>query len=65
MIEVGLIVFLLYSNLLLREFTHSGKAQGMGLAWAMADILTPANLTIAIIAALFGYIVLEFLRSKF
>jgi len=37
----------------------------MGLAWAIADILTPANLTIATIAALVGYIVLEFLRSKF
>ena len=65
MIEVGLIVFLFYSNLLLREFTHSGKGQGMGLAWAVADILTPANFTIAIMAALVGYIVLEFLRSKF
>jgi hypothetical protein len=64
-IEVGLIVILFYSNLLMREFTHSGKGQGMGLAWAMADILTPANLTIAIMAALVGYIFLEFLRSKF
>jgi hypothetical protein len=37
----------------------------MGLAWAIADILTPANFAIAIMAALVGYIVLEFLRSKF
>ncbi len=49
----------------LRGDAHSGKGQGMGLAWAIADILTPANFAIAIMAALVGYIVLEFLPSKF
>lgn len=37
----------------------------MGLAGAIADIVTPANLAIAIIAALIGYVVFEFLRKKF
>jgi hypothetical protein len=46
------------------EFTRSGKGQAMGLAWAIADILTPANFAIAIIAALIGYVVFEFLRNK-
>jgi hypothetical protein len=65
MIEVGFIVFLFYSNLLMGEFTGSGKGQEMGLAWAIADIVTPANLAVAITAALIGYLVFEFLRSKF
>jgi hypothetical protein len=65
MIEVGFIVFLFYSNLLMGEFTRSGKGQEMGLAWAIANIVTPANFTVAITAALIGYLVFEFLRSKF
>ena len=63
-VETGFIVFLFYSNLLMGEFTRSGKGQQMGLAWAVADILTPANFAIAIIAALIGYVVFEFLRKK-
>jgi hypothetical protein len=34
----------------------------MGLAWASADILTPADFAIAITAELVGCIVLELLR---
>jgi hypothetical protein len=64
-IEVGFIIFLFYSNLLMGEFARSGKGQGMGLAWAIADIFTPANFVIAISAGLIGYVVVEFLRSKF
>jgi hypothetical protein len=64
-IEVGFIVFLFYSNLLMGEFGRSGKGQQMGLAWAIADIWTPTNFAIAITAALIGYVVFEFLRSKF
>ncbi len=37
----------------------------MGLAWALEDILTPANFEIAIGAGLIGYVAFEFLRSKF
>jgi hypothetical protein len=64
-IEVGFIVFLFYSNLLMGEFERSGKGQEMGLKWALADIFTPANFVMAVVAALIGYIVVEFLRSKF
>jgi len=63
-VETGFIVFLFYSNLLMGEFTHTGKGQEMGLAWAIADILTPANFAIAVVAALIGYVVFEFLRNK-
>jgi hypothetical protein len=64
-IEVAFIVFLFYSNLLMGEYGRSGKGQEMGLAWAIADILTPANFAIAIAAALIGYVVFESLRNKF
>jgi hypothetical protein len=63
-IEVGFIVFLFYSNLLMGEYMHSGKGQEKGLAWAIADVLTTANFEIAIGAALVGYVVFEFLRKK-
>jgi hypothetical protein len=64
-IEVGFIVFLFYSNLLMGEFARSGKGQAMGLTWAVADIFTLANFAIAIMAGFIGYVVFEFLRSKF
>jgi len=64
-IEVGFIIFLFYSNLLMGEFERSGMGQEQGLAWAIADVLTSANFEIAAIAALGGYIVLEFLRKRF
>jgi hypothetical protein len=63
-LEMGFIVFALYSVLLMREFTYSGKGREIGLVWAIEDILTPANFTIAIFAALVGYILFEFLRNK-
>jgi hypothetical protein len=64
-IEVGFIVFLFYSNLLMGEFSRTGRGRVMGLAWAIGDILTPANFAIGIAAGLIGYVVFEFLRSKF
>lgn len=64
-IEVCFIIFLFYSNLLMGEFERSGIAQKRGLAWALADVFTKANLSIALVAALVGYIVFEFLRNRF
>jgi hypothetical protein len=65
LIEVGFIVFLYYSNLLMGEFESSGQGQSRGLWWAMHDILTEPNLTIALVTALVGYLVFEFLRKRF
>lgn len=62
--EIGFIIFLFYSNLLMGEFTHSGMGRGRGLAWASEDIFTQVNFAIAAIAALIGYLVVEFLRKK-
>ncbi len=64
-IEVGFIVFLFYSNLLMGEFERSGMGQKRGVAWALGDVFTTANLEIAMIAALIGYVLVEFLRKRF
>jgi hypothetical protein len=64
-IEVGFIIFLFYSNLLMGEFERSGMGQRRGVAWAIEDVFTFANLGIALIAALIGYILVEFLRRRF
>jgi hypothetical protein len=63
-IEVGFIVFLFYANLLMGEYERSGMGRTRGLAWALSDILTAPNLVIAILAAIVGYVVFEFLRKK-
>jgi hypothetical protein len=64
-IEVGFIVFLFYSNLLMGEFGRSGKGAQMGLVWAIQDMLTPANFLIALASGVVGYVAFEFLRRKF
>ena len=64
-IEVGFIIFLFYSNLLMGEFERSGIGQQKGLASAIGDVFTRANFAIAMIAALIGYILFEFLRKRF
>jgi hypothetical protein len=63
-IEVGFIIFLFYSNLLMGEFERSGLGQKRGIAWAIGDVFTAANFGIAVIAALIGYVVVEFLRKR-
>jgi hypothetical protein len=64
-IEVGFIVFLFYSNLLMGEFERSGMGEKRGIAWAIGDVFTAANFGIAMTAALIGYILFEFLRERF
>ncbi len=64
LIEVGFIVFLFYSNLLMGEFTKSNATPVKTLLWAIHDIFTPVNFTIAMVSGLIGYIVFEFLRKK-
>jgi len=64
-IEVGFIIFLFYSNLLMGEFERSGMGQKRGVVWAIEDVFTVANLELAMIAALIGYLLVEFLRKKF
>jgi hypothetical protein len=63
-LEVGFIVFLFYSNLLMGEFTRSGLGQSHGLLWAVQDIFTKTNFIIAIIAGVIGHLVFGFFRNK-
>jgi len=64
-IEVGFIVFLFYANLLMGEYERSGMGQRRGVAWAIEDVFTIANFEIAMVAALIGYVLFEFLRKRF
>ena len=63
-IETGFIIFLFYSNLLMGELERSGTGRGKGLTWAVEDIFTAANLEVAVVAAIIGYVLVEFLRKK-
>lgn len=63
-LEVGIIIFLFYSYLLMGEFERSGMGQTKGLIWAIRDIVTVANFVIAVIAALIGYLLVESLRNR-
>jgi hypothetical protein len=64
-IEIGFIVFLFYSNLLMGEFERSGLGQRQGVGAALRDVFTAANFEIAMIASLIGYMLVEFLRRRF
>jgi len=63
LVETGFIIFLFYSNLLMGEFTQT-NGQGKSLLFAVKDIFTLANFMIAMITALIGYLVVEYLRRK-
>jgi hypothetical protein len=63
MVEVGFIIFLFYSNLLMGEFTRT-NARGKSLLFALNDIFTASNFGIAVISGLIGYVVVEFLRKR-
>ena len=62
-VETCFIIFLFYSNLLMGEFTRT-NGQGKSLFFAVKDIFTAANFAIALITALIGYVVFEYLRKK-
>ena len=62
-VEVAFIIFLFYSNLLMGEFTRTNK-DAKTLAFAIRDIFTVTNFSIALICAAIGYAVFEFWRRK-
>ena len=62
-IEIAFIVFLYYSNLLMGEFTKT-NGRGKSITFALSDIITGTNFSIAIISALIGWVVLEYFRRK-
>ena len=65
LVEVGFILFLFYTNLLMGEFERSGMGQKKGLLWALFDSFTISNLLIAAVAATIGWLLIEFLRQRF
>jgi hypothetical protein len=63
-VEVAFIIFLFYSNLLMGEFTVA-NGRGKNMASALYDVFTGTNLLIALVSAMIGYVVFEYLRKKF
>ena len=62
--EIGFIVFLFYTNLVMGEYTRAHKAQNpLPLLSAMWDVFTITNAIIALVAALVGYVVIEIIRT--
>ena len=64
MVEIAFIIFLFYSNLLMGEFTRA-NGHGKSLTFAVEDIFSLANLIIAVISGLLGYVIFEYLRKQF
>lgn len=62
--EATIIIFFLYSILLIREYTHSGIGQNKGIIYALQDMFTLTNSAIAISTAIIGAFVVEFIRRK-
>ena len=63
--EAAFIIFLFYTNLLMGQYVHNGLGDRLGLWWALKNIFTWNNFIIALIAALLGYLVIEYLRERY
>ena len=62
--EIGFIIFLFYTNLLMGQFTRSHAAlRAPGFLSAVYEVFTPANALIGLIGAIIGYFVIEGLRK--
>jgi hypothetical protein len=62
-VEVGFIIFLFYSNLLMGEMERTAGGRDKGLLWELHDIFTGRNFFVAVVAALVGYALVERLRD--
>ena len=62
-IEIGFIIFLFYSNLLMGEFTATASHNKTLLA-AIVDMVTVKNFAIALITSIAGHLGFETLREK-
>ena len=63
-LEVTFIIFLFYSNLLMGEFSRNGLGRKNGIWFALNDIFTLSNFIIAIILALAGHLIFDYLRNN-
>jgi hypothetical protein len=62
-VEVGFIIFLFYSNLLMGEMERTANGRDKGLLWDLHDIFTRKSFLVAVVAALIGYVLVERLRD--
>jgi hypothetical protein len=62
-VEVGFIIFLFYSNLLMGEMERTASGRDKGLLWDLHDIFTQKNFIVAVIAGMVGYLLVERLRD--
>ena len=62
-VEVGFIIFLFYSNLLMGEMERTASGRDKGLLWDLRDIFTQKTFIVAVIAGLIGYLLVERLRD--
>jgi hypothetical protein len=62
-IEIGFIIFLFYSNLLMGEFT-ARAGHGKSLSDALLDIFTVKTVAIAIVTSIAGHFALMIFREK-
>jgi len=62
-IEIGFIIFLFYSNLLMGEFNRTAGHHKTLLA-AISDIITLKNFAIAVVASVTGHLGFEILRKR-
>ena len=61
-IEIGFIIFLFYANLLMGEYTANSRHRT--LIAALRDIFTLHTFSIALIAAVAGFVFFEQLRKR-
>jgi hypothetical protein len=62
-VEVGFIIFLFYSNLLMGEMERTASGREKSLLWDLHDIFTKNNFIVAVVAGLIGYVLVERLRD--
>jgi hypothetical protein len=63
-VEMGFIIFLFYSNLLMGEYTRSNAGAGKSLMAAVANVVTAENFAVAVVTSLLGHLVFEHFRKK-
>ena len=63
--EIGFIMFLFYTNLLMGQFTLGRIAEhAANISTVLYDVFTPANALIGLIAAVIGYFCIEGIRKR-
>ena len=64
LVEMGFIIFLFYSNILMGEFTRAKMALNRDFSEVFTDVFTWTNFLIAIVASFFGHFVFTFFRKR-